>query len=131
MHRHTNTYTNIQTYADKCTQTNMHRQTHRAQNHVYTDKFTQRHRYTRHTQTGTHMEAHKDIQADTYRLTDIQIDPQDMERYKNTQQEHRDIETQTHKYKQTPRHPETKTHQAFHSQWTHIWTYTAQSSRQM
>lgn len=88
----TNAHSNLQMHTDKHAQTD----THRAQNHVYTDKFTQRHRYTRHTQTRTHIEAHKDIQADTYRLTDIQIDPQDMEIYKNTQQGHRDIETHRH-----------------------------------
>lgn len=126
-------------HTDKHAQTD----THRAQNHVYTDKFTQRHRYTRHTQTRTHIEAHKDIQADTYRLTDIQIDPQDMERYKNTQQEHRDIETQTHKYKQTPRHPENTpgiplpmdTHMDIHSTVkqtnvidTEVWAYMSHNT---
>lgn len=109
MHRQKHTELKI-----KYTQTNLHRD-------------LQIHRYMRHTQTGTHMGAQKDIQADTCRLKD----PQDMERYKNTQHRHRDIET--HRPTNMNRHRDTqkqKHTQAFHSQWAHIWTYTAQSHRQ-
>lgn len=132
-HRHTNTYINIQIYADKCTNTQRDKHakahTHRAHNHGYTDKLTQRLTVAQLCETHTnrhtwrHIKTYKQTHTDL--KTYIHIDLQDMERYKNTQQGHRGI--QTHRPTNIKRHRDTQkeTHtQTSHSQRTHTWIDT-------
>lgn len=99
---HIQTYRSVQTNVHSTLQVRRHtekqtctdRHTQSTQSCIHSQIDREAHRCTEVGDThqiGTHMETHEDTQADTYRLKDIHIDPQDMERYKNTQQGHRDI----------------------------------------